>query len=450
MVRRTALTLAWALVSVAYPAWAVDRTAASCSGPHVQAAIDASANGDRVIIPPGSCTWTTSVSTGQKAIKIIGNNANPTLPAQGADGAVTITVDNGAVNAFFTVYETTVSNTEVSNLTFVQGPGRPVTSMVLLQHVVNGLPILFHHNNLVYHQCAPGIAISTSFNRGVVWRNQFLNDVPLAPCGWLTATTAINVEPSVTDGLALWNSMSTLGAVDTNGDKHLYFEMNRIENFTNNAFDINDGGRFVARHNTFLDTAGANHGHDSGVVGARQMEIYDNTFVLTDRGNDTANLGRWIGLRGGTGVITDNIFPVLNVPAFGGLKSNVTLAVFVLQSAELGGCYTGTYPWLRQIGRGWDGSLDPHGDPQVLDPLYYWNNRVSPGGPLATGMVSTNLPVNTCGLNAPDVSVFLQQGRDFYNEVARPGYVKYQYPHPLTLSSSPASRPIAPTNLQVR
>jgi hypothetical protein len=393
------------------------------------------------------------VTTKQKALRIVGNNPNPTLPAQGSDGTVVITGSSpgGSLTAYFLAYEATSINVEISNLTFVQagtGSENPSSGggFVFVSHVVGGKPVSFHHNTYITHQCGPTRGIATTYNRGVYWRNKFLGDVPLSGCGWNTTTGALALYPNVTDGTALWNSPSTLGALDVNGDQHLYFETNYMENLSIQALDYQDGARIVVRYNTFVDSSHANHGHDSGPIGARQFEIYNNTFVLTDRGLDTANLGRWILVRGGTGVITDNIIPVLNVPAFGGILPNVHLTLFALWTDQ---CYRGTYPWLHQIGWGWDGSLDIHGNPEVLDRLYYWNNRVAPGGALAAGMIAAHL-VNTCSTPPPPITDFLLAGRDYFNDAdapnGRPGYVKYQYPHPLTSSPPPG----APSNLQVR
>jgi hypothetical protein len=141
--------------------------------------------------------------------------------------------------------------------------------------------------------------------------------------------------------------------------------------------------------------------------------------------------------------------PPLNLA--GRINPNVTLALFVLQQRSLG-CPSIRYPWLHQIGWGWDGSVDALGQRQVLDPLYFWNNRISPGGPLAAGMVVVNLK-NECGPGRDDASVFIREGREYYNQVPRPGYTKYQYPHPLAVSpSQPASSSnlVAPSDMDIK
>src|SRR5687768_17296555 len=46
--------------------------AKSCEQPDVQAAVDAANDGDVVGIPAGTCTWTTQVAIGPKAIVLMG------------------------------------------------------------------------------------------------------------------------------------------------------------------------------------------------------------------------------------------------------------------------------------------------------------------------------------------------------------------------------------------
>src|SRR5262245_5114610 len=47
-------------------------TAASCSAADVQTAVNSAGDGDTVMVPPGSCTWSTRVSITNKSISLIG------------------------------------------------------------------------------------------------------------------------------------------------------------------------------------------------------------------------------------------------------------------------------------------------------------------------------------------------------------------------------------------
>ena len=53
------------------------------------------------------------------------------------------------------------------------------------------------------------------------------------------------------------------------------------------------------------------------VTSYRGIELYDNTFLFDDLGDDTLNPCRWIWIRGGTGIITDNAMPDLKSQMWG-------------------------------------------------------------------------------------------------------------------------------------
>jgi hypothetical protein len=76
------------------------------------------------------------------------------------------------------------------------------------------------------------------------------------------------------------------------------------------------------------------------------------------------------------------------------------------------------YPVPRQVGQGHDGTG------YVLDPLYIWNN---PGNP----RVGVNdYEPDEVGRNLRTAD-YLKPGRDYHVGVAKPGYRKDIYPHPL-------------------
>jgi hypothetical protein len=68
----------------------------------------------------------------------------------------------------------------------------------------------------------------------------------------------------------------------------------------------------------------------------------------------------------------------------------------------------------------WDsgvGLTTPYADPhQVNEPCYSWNNTSDTGDP-------RNLFAD---------QPCIKEGRDFFNEIPKPGYTPYAYPHPLT------------------
>jgi hypothetical protein len=69
---------------------------------------------------------------------------------------------------------------------------------------------------------------------------------------------------------------------------------------------------------------------------------------------------------------------------------------------------------------------------QQLNPWYAWGNSFNG----ATG--ASALPFGLSYMDAghttiaqPDSAVMIQEGREYYNNTAKPGYTPYQYPHPL-------------------
>jgi len=93
--------------------------------------------------------------------------------------------------------------------------------------------------------------------------------------------------------------------------------------------------------------------------------------------------------------------------------------------------------WARDgIGRSTDTHKGSSGDwpDQALDPAYVWGNTWNG---------------NTTGVLVHNNSGFwCQAGRDFFvNTGAKPGYAPYEYPHPLTKTTSQS--PKAPANLRL-
>ena len=112
---------------------AATRTAATCNSADVQTAINAAARGDTVVIPNGSCTWTSGVTISGKGIIVQGQTA----------GGVTIT--NNAPYGIV-VIEDTIFHTQIWQLT-VTGS---VSSMFIriqahTSPTDDGKAILVHH-----------------------------------------------------------------------------------------------------------------------------------------------------------------------------------------------------------------------------------------------------------------------------------------------------------------
>ena len=78
MTRLTNAVLLGLFLSAA--ASAASYTASSCATSAVQAAINSAVGGDTVIIPAGSCTWTSGVTISGKGITLTGQGAAGSSP----------------------------------------------------------------------------------------------------------------------------------------------------------------------------------------------------------------------------------------------------------------------------------------------------------------------------------------------------------------------------------
>ena len=245
-----------------------------------------------------------------------------------------------------------------------------------------------------------------------------------------------------------WSTPTNLGAIDN----VLYIENNSFifgspEIYTpQGAIDPAESSRIVFRYNIVENSYIISHGTGQSsdkFRGMRQWEIYGNTFTM----NRSSPWYTAMHIRGGTGVIFDNIIDgnymtgiKLDVTRWGTLRpywgqcddtiangwcsdsrttpcdsdSNCTGAATCETIDNVDGDGFG-YPCRDQIGRGIDMGVTTS---QASEPAYFWNNSFI-GSPM---YVTTPNPTA------------IMEGRDYYNNLKKPGYVPYPYPHPLTLT----------------
>ena len=87
------------------------QTAASCNTSDVQAAINSAAEGDTVIIPPGTCTWTSGVSISGKGIIVRGAGSGRIIAYSSTaltlgTGTKTLSITSTAVNPSYAITPT--------------------------------------------------------------------------------------------------------------------------------------------------------------------------------------------------------------------------------------------------------------------------------------------------------------------------------------------------------
>jgi hypothetical protein len=387
------------LLLATFNLWAASRLIKSGSQSDIQAAIDAAGNGSTVIIPAGRWTWTDTLKV-NKAISLVGEA-----------GTVILNGHNVGV-----LIEVTAPAT-LQGLTIEQGNTTPDWSV---KHLVVYAP------GTLIKGC--NFSMSSHGARMIEWET---NGGVISQCSF-TSTQKADTSGIAFKALGLtntWMQASSIGMTgDPDGTKNTYLEDCTFKDLFLQALDFDDNSRTVVRHCTFDNSGTTSHGADTSPSGMRQIEMYDNEFIFTIGGGCNPNpyplnLNYWFYVRGGIGVITDNVMPSISSCAWGD-KGSISLTVYNIR--RNGGqvpCQT-SYPALHQIGQGPEGTTDP---------LYIWNNTGS--GAAKVGLINYN--PDECGNNL-QTSDFLREGRDYVLS-ARPNYQKYTYPHPL------AGKPPKPT-----
>jgi hypothetical protein len=227
-----------------------------------------------------------------------------------------------------------------------------------------------------------------------------------------------------------------MGTADVNGTANTYVEDCSFKDLFLQAVDFDDNSRTVVRHCTFDNSAITSHGQDSSPAGARHWEVYDNTFTFTaSGGNYPLNLNYFFYVRGGTGIIANNVIPHIGSQMWG-QKSEISLTVYnIRRSSQFVPCQT-SYPAARQIGQSYKNGVT------VTDPVYIWGNTGS-GNYNNPGIIDWQ--PDQCGQDQISAN-YIKQGRDYIIGSAKPGYAEYPYSHPLRRTASAAPAPRSPTS----
>ncbi len=374
----------------------------SCTTSALSTAFAATGTGDTVLLPPGSCTWTSGVSwTAPANVTLMGAGTAVT-----GGGDVTVITDNlnrttlGDV-ATLAITTNATGSFRLSGVT-IQGSG------VAANQTFNGA-IRFGGNSKLFRMDHVHLA-NLHFVQSVFdgWIYGVVDHVIVEQTG---VDNAFRVHHGGWNGDALgvgdqsWAAATAMGSAS-----FLYVEDSDItQGFVN---DCGTGGRFVIRYNTLRFTHVQTHSTGSGGRGrgCRAWEIYGNNYV------DTA--GQWLNdavyLSSGTGVIWGNSAPSAGqdnghkhfVVGHVDRRSNATYSQTATPNGwgYCGTSFNGTgsnwdgntptstgYPCLDMLGRGGGDLLTgnfpsvvnsttgtiawPH---QPLEPIYNWNNTWNP------------------------------------------------------------------------
>lgn len=372
-----------------------DILARSTSFEDVQAAVDSAEGGDVVRIPEGSSTWTSRLEiTDDKRITLYGSGQDATVIS--SDTLVPSSLINmGSSGSRVTNMGFRLANDNGNGIT-VRGEGWRIDHCRfdnVIEHIIEGVSVRGYSSE---GGCPVGVVDHCEFNN----------------------TRALVVGDASLMANSIWAEPLGLGT------NNAVFIEDCVFNYTqfSNAIDANYGGRYVFRYNIINDAYIEAHSLQGTERATRSWEIYNNTINQVER-----NMWAPFFLRGGTGVVFNNTIT-------GDWSSGPAIVVDNRRTFEAlgeGGMCDGTSPWdgnedstgypaRDQIGRSTDEWLwtdeNPY-PPQEHDPFYQWNNTHE----------GSNINVyvhNNCGIH-------IQENRDYYNNVEKPNYTPYTYPHPL-------------------
>ena len=373
---------------------AAEIVASSASQADVQTAVDAAANGDTVLIPNGSSTWTSGINT-TKQIIIRAQNYTPT---SGGNTTRNVTITNNSTTIpLFQFASGSSFHVGLGGIRFNEGSGD--RNYVRFTGSGSKPPLLFDcYFEIGERQGSqPDIGYVQFLSLGGVMWNCYAIGVETAGG---SQTLGPQGPSFLINSPRAWTTASTMGDADTGGLVNVYYEDCTFIR-VGQCPDVDDNGRWVCRYSTLDGAGGGTHGFTSA-VGGRHIEFYNCTFSTTDELRN--HNGRYFWFRAGTGIVTDC---VINNAAFPGAYGTPSMLNFGDNTNPTG------YPQERQPGWGHNGTS------HVIDPVYMWNN---------TGARADTFTVQS---SPNDWTTNVQEDREVYAGTAKPGYAKFTYPHPL-------------------
>lgn len=365
--------------------------AATASRTDVLAAIALTSPGDTVVVPAGTASWSGDISISGITLKGPGQSAGS--PTNISAGKVTLTKHS----------------TQMTTLQGFRFTGSD-------QHVelvgTSSNKFLRVHDNFFN-------VVSGTW--GIVRVNGYLFSSNTISASTPTNADVFQINLGSTAGPAEWLTATSLGTEDTDGTKNGYYEDNTYSGILETAIDTDEGSRAVFRHNTLTDSSLVAHAggsgtseNDTSIVGHRHLEVYNNTF---NRVSNAQPVNKWIWLRGGSGVIANNVMAEASSPDGSSFPNK--------QEIQLGvGCESSGYPIRYQIGQTADTA-----DSTPDKPLLIFGNTgagASSGNFISLRGNDTGAGGHTC--STP--STFIQSGRDYQTSNTW-GWTAFTYPHPL-------------------
>lgn len=354
--------------------------ASSCSQSHVQEAINSSQTNDTVLVPAGSCNWSSKISV----------PSSKKITVQGAG------IDQTVISRSGTLVKLNASGSRLTGFTFLGGGIEVQGTGWRIDHCK-----IYSESTLVF------IEVSSSDEANGIHPEGLIDNCILHNTRVVTVAGAMLNERDWQH--RYWNAPLNLGTTNNT----IYIEDCNITSTVTNNIDASYGGAYVARFNTITKMQIEVHSVQATMRAGRKWEIYANQIE-----NPGSNYWCPFFIRGGTGVIWGNT-----------LSGNWTYKQVWVDNVRSycsrgdGGQCDGTSSWdgnvddpvygntgwpcRDQIGRSTDDWLWTDSNPyptQSSDPAYLWLNRTE-------GNILPVSVVNNCG-------DYIKPNRDYYNEVA--------------------------------
>ncbi|MFZ0882728.1 MAG: hypothetical protein WAN14_04980 [Candidatus Acidiferrales bacterium] len=383
--------------------------AETCNESDVNAVINGpthtAVNGDTIVIPNGTCTWTSGITINGKGIDITGTGTPNTGGGTAGAGTPNTTLINKASAPFFTFQGLTVGQTAKVELLTMSASGAgsfSITGSVVFVGTCTG------------SGCASIRVDNINYTAGT-WENALaygyvLVDNVFGVVDHNTANESTAASPALVQiNYSAWQGKGSYGdnsfaSPDTFGTAQSMFiennSLNGVRGSENDWGDSNGGGgaRYVCRFNTVVNMSGTGlcsaHGTawSGRIRGQRQVEVYYNTVSVG--GCDAID-----GLNAGTGRYFSNS---ISAPG-GGCNKFLALDIptFIKTASPWGSCngtglydqvpFTSTSACIDQPGSG-QGSLLSGLTPilaalglagwpnPALDPVYEAGEKMTTGG----------------------------------------------------------------------
>jgi hypothetical protein len=296
------IAIAALLFAACRTAQAATINASSLSLGAVKTAISYANNGDTVIVPAGTASWTSPLVI-TKGITLQGQTpiSNAGTSTASANDQTVIRNDNTVTSAASLISATLTpsQSLRITGITFQVGTSTTSNSSGIVAIRSQGTS---PNMNVRIDNC--------HFDR-VLGKNIYI-------CGWTYGVADHNLFSIQGNSGSVWLQEDTYGGKHLGHgafadypwfgtNKFFFIETNTIVGngvlVASGTIDSAFGARWVARYNCFINAKAGGHGTESNSRGTRAKEVYNNKFHWT--GSLASQLDGW---RSGSGLVHDNTY----------------------------------------------------------------------------------------------------------------------------------------------